>query len=65
MASGLPLGEKLKPVTVTFKKTGRFTYFCNIHAGMKGTVTVKAKGSEGAVGEGRQEGPQAPGRDGA
>ena len=44
VASGLPLADKLKPVTVTFKKVGRFTYFCNIHAGMKGTVTVKPKG---------------------
>ena len=42
--SGLPLGNKLKPVTVTFKKTGTFTYYCNIHAGMKGKVTVKDKG---------------------
>ena len=31
---------------MTFKKTGKFTYFCNIHAGMKGTVTVKAKGKK-------------------
>lgn len=46
VASGLPLGNNLKPVTVTFKKTGTFTYFCNIHAGMKGTVTVKAKGAK-------------------
>ena len=44
VASGLPLAEDLKPVTVTFKRTGRFTYFCNIHAGMKGTVTVRPKG---------------------
>ena len=29
---------------MTFKKTGKFTYYCNIHAGMKGTVTVKDKG---------------------
>ncbi len=36
--------NKLKPITVTFKKTGKFTYYCNIHAGMKGTVTVKDKG---------------------
>jgi plastocyanin len=42
--SGLPLGNKLKPITVTFKKTGTFTYYCNIHAGMKGKVTVKGKG---------------------
>jgi plastocyanin len=46
VASGLPLGEDLKPVTVTFKKAGAFTYFCNIHAGMKGTVRVKPKGSK-------------------
>jgi plastocyanin len=44
IVSGLPLGEKLKPITVTFKKAGKFTYYCNIHAGMKGTVTVKPKG---------------------
>ena len=44
VASGLPLGEGLKPITVTFKKVGKFTYYCNIHAGMKGTVDVKAKG---------------------
>jgi plastocyanin len=44
VASGLPLAEDLKPITVTFKKVGRFTYYCNIHAGMKGTVTVKPKG---------------------
>jgi plastocyanin len=42
--SGVPLGNKLKPITVTFKKTGTFTYYCNIHAGMKGKVTVKGKG---------------------
>ena len=45
VSSGLPLGNKLKPVTVTFKKKGKFTYFCNIHAGMKGVVTVKGKGA--------------------
>ena len=44
VASGLPLAEDLKPVTVTFKKTGRHTYYCNIHPGMKGTVTVRPKG---------------------
>jgi plastocyanin len=42
--SGLPLANKPKPITVTFKKTGKFTYYCNVHAGMKGTVTVKDKG---------------------
>ena len=42
--SGLPVVEKPKPVTVTFKKAGRWTYYCNIHAGMKGVVNVKARG---------------------
>jgi plastocyanin len=40
--SGLPLGNKLKPMTVKFTKTGTFTYFCNIHAGMKAKVHVVA-----------------------
>jgi plastocyanin len=44
--SGLPLAPKVKPITVTFKKTGTFTYYCNIHAGMKGKVTVKAKSAK-------------------
>jgi plastocyanin len=43
--SGVPLGAKLKPMTVTFKKAGKFTYYCNVHAGMKGTVTVKGGAS--------------------
>jgi plastocyanin len=38
--SGLPLAPKNKPLTVRFKKAGRFTYYCSLHAGMKGTVTV-------------------------
>jgi plastocyanin len=42
ITSGLPLGP-VKPMTVTFKKAGRFTYYCNIHPGMKGRVTVKPK----------------------
>lgn len=44
IVSGLPLADKLKPFTVKFKKTGKFTYYCNIHAGMKGVIDVKAKG---------------------
>jgi plastocyanin len=38
--SGIPLGNNLKPFTVRFTKTGTFTYYCNIHAGMKGKVRV-------------------------
>jgi plastocyanin len=41
--SGLPLSNKPKPFTVKFTKTGGFTYYCNVHPGMKGKVTVVAK----------------------
>src|SRR3954468_20039314 len=41
--SGLPLANKPKPLTVKFKKAGSFTYYCDIHPGMKGRVTVKGK----------------------
>ena len=44
--SGLPLAAKPKPFTITFKKTGSFTYYCDVHPGMKGVVTVKAKGAK-------------------
>lgn len=38
--SGLPLRPNLKAFTVRFPKAGRYTYYCNIHIGMKGTVRV-------------------------
>jgi plastocyanin len=38
--SGLPLRPKLKAFTVKFTKAGAYTYYCNIHTGMKGTVKV-------------------------
>lgn len=44
--SGLALGEKPKPMIVTFKKKGKFTFFCNVHPGMKGTVIVRRKGAK-------------------
>jgi plastocyanin len=44
--SGGPFAPKIKPMTVKFTKAGTFTYYCNIHQGMKGTVTVKAKKSK-------------------
>ena len=44
--SGAPLAPKNKPMTVRFTKTGSFTYYCNIHPGMKGTVVVKPKKSK-------------------
>ena len=40
-ASGIPAGNgPPKPFTVKFTKAGSYTYYCNIHAGMKGTVRV-------------------------
>jgi len=41
--SGLPLGPSPKPLTVTFKKKGKYTYFCGVHPGMEGIVSVKGK----------------------
>jgi plastocyanin len=41
--SGAPLAQKPKPFTVKFTKAGTFTYYCNIHSGMKGTVKVVSK----------------------
>ncbi len=38
--SGLPLAQHPKPFTVKFTKTGSYTYYCDIHAGMKGTIKV-------------------------
>jgi plastocyanin len=43
LESGLPLAQHPQPFVVTFKKAGRYTYFCNLHPGMKGTVTVVKK----------------------
>jgi plastocyanin len=41
--SGLPLSEKPKSFTVKFTKSGTFTYYCNVHSGMKGTIKVVSK----------------------
>jgi plastocyanin len=41
--SGLPLADKPKPFTVKFTKTGTFTYYCDVHPGMKASVKVLAK----------------------
>jgi plastocyanin len=38
--SGVPIFNNVKPLTVTFTKTGRHTYYCDVHPGMKGTVRV-------------------------
>jgi plastocyanin len=41
--SGAPLANNPKPFTVKFTKAGSFTYYCNVHPGMKGVVHVAAK----------------------
>jgi plastocyanin len=41
--SGLPLAQKPKPFTVKFLKTGTYTYYCDVHAGMKGQIKVVSK----------------------
>jgi len=41
--SGLPVQNNPKPVTVKFAKPGTYTYYCDVHAGMKATVHVVAK----------------------
>jgi plastocyanin len=41
--SGLPLAAKPKPVTVKFSKAGSYTYFCDVHPGMKARVRVRSK----------------------
>ena len=41
--SGLPLSNHPKSFSVKFTKAGTFTYYCNLHAGMKGVVKVLSK----------------------
>jgi len=43
--SGLP-GDKPKAMTVKFTKAGTYTYYCDLHPGMKASVTVAAKGAK-------------------
>jgi plastocyanin len=42
--SGLPLGPPA-PTVVSFPKAGSYTYFCEIHPFMRGTVNVKPAGA--------------------
>ncbi len=43
--SGLP-PDKAKPMTVKFTKAGNYTYYCDLHPGMKASVTVVKKGAK-------------------
>jgi plastocyanin len=38
--------QPFKPMTVKFPKAGKFTYYCDLHPGMQGTVTVLKKGKK-------------------
>ncbi|MEA2245933.1 MAG: hypothetical protein QOH46_462 [Solirubrobacteraceae bacterium] len=40
--TGLPVQDRPKPMTVRFPRAGTYTYFCDVHPGMKGTVRVRA-----------------------
>jgi len=41
--TGLPLADKPAPMTVKFTKAGTFTYYCNVHPGMKAKVHVRSR----------------------
>lgn len=41
--SGLPTAPNSKPMTVRFTKAGLYTYYCDLHPGMKGTVRVSPR----------------------
>ena len=43
LESGLPVLPQNGPLTVKFARKGSFTYFCDVHPGMKGVVHVVAR----------------------
>jgi plastocyanin len=43
--SGLPAGNKPKPMTVKFTKAGTYKVYCDLHPGMAARVTVAKKGA--------------------
>ncbi|MDA0163332.1 hypothetical protein OM076_23860 [Solirubrobacter ginsenosidimutans] len=43
--SGLPTGDKPKPMTVKFTKAGTYKVYCDLHPGMAASVTVAKKGA--------------------
>jgi plastocyanin len=38
--SGLPLARRPQPMSVRFRRAGTYTYYCDVHTGMKGRVRV-------------------------
>jgi plastocyanin len=43
--SGLPLAARPTDFRVTFTRPGTYTYFCDVHPGMRGVVVVRRKGA--------------------
>jgi plastocyanin len=43
VASPIPFEDNPKPLTVKFAKAGKYTYYCDLHPGMKGVVRVVGK----------------------
>jgi plastocyanin len=43
-----PVIDKGETSQHTFQRSGRYPYFCSIHAGMDGTITVRGSGSGGS-----------------
>jgi plastocyanin len=41
--SGVPIVNRPKPMSVKFTRRGSFTYYCDVHPGMKGIVRVVSK----------------------
>lgn len=43
--TGLPLTDRPRPAQIRFTRAGTFDYFCDVHAGMKGRVSVRPRRS--------------------
>jgi plastocyanin len=43
VATPIPFEDNPKPLTVKFAKAGTYKYFCDLHAGMTGTIKVVGK----------------------
>jgi plastocyanin len=38
--TGVPLQNRPKPATVTFRKPGTYKYYCDVHPGMQGSIRI-------------------------
>ena len=46
LESGVLIQGAAKPIKVRFTRAGKYTYYCNVHPGMVGKVTVVKKGKK-------------------